>query len=94
MNSVLESVEGGVPMIITPLILSDQMSNCKLIQMHGYGYCLEKPTYPLFMKSIELFEKNNYMKETMDHVKKVIEIKKQDPHDLIYWVKQVLEVGT
>jgi len=30
----------------------------------------------------------------MDHVKKVVELKKQDPHDLIYWVKQVLEVGT
>jgi len=30
----------------------------------------------------------------MDHVKKVVEIQKQDPHDFIYWVKQVLEVGT
>mmetsp|Transcript_24275 Transcript_24275/g.23884 ORF Transcript_24275/g.23884 Transcript_24275/m.23884 type:complete len:102 (+) Transcript_24275:991-1296(+) len=39
-------------------------------------------------------EKNDFFKENMQHVKKVIEIKKKDPHDLIYWVKQVLEVGT
>mmetsp|Transcript_27017 Transcript_27017/g.26081 ORF Transcript_27017/g.26081 Transcript_27017/m.26081 type:complete len:91 (+) Transcript_27017:603-875(+) len=90
----MESLEAGVPMIATPLIKSDQPTNCKIIAKNGYGFCLEHPTHQRLVRTLELLEKNNYFRETMEHVKKVIEIKKQDPHDMVYWVKQVLEVGT
>jgi len=90
----MESLEGGVPMLVTPLTLTDQMSNCKLIQKYKYGYCLGKFSFLMLEEAVSLIEKNNYFQEELQRIVKVIKRKKEEPIDAIYWIKYLMEVGT
>ena len=60
-NSLLESLEQAVPLIINPLKPIDQPINCEMVQENGYGVCMPLFTYQKLKEKIDYLERNNYL---------------------------------
>mmetsp|Transcript_35858 Transcript_35858/g.34915 ORF Transcript_35858/g.34915 Transcript_35858/m.34915 type:complete len:192 (-) Transcript_35858:29-604(-) len=92
-NSILESIEGKTPIAVAPSMPSDQMYNCDLVQKNKYGVCLGVPSLEKLEQTVKLLEENNFYQENLAHASKIIKQKREDPHDTLYWIDYVLEVG-
>eukprot|EP00347_Sterkiella_histriomuscorum_P004283 403361040 len=94
LNSVLEAAENLIPLIISPLQGIDQPINCEVAHAQQIAICLRQYDAKLISKAIEILESQNYFREKLEKVRKVMMRQQKDEKDLAYWVDYVFDVGT
>eukprot|EP00347_Sterkiella_histriomuscorum_P006008 403354426 len=93
-NSFSESIQANVPLIISPLFAPDQVYFCEYAKIQKVGLCPKQTTVYEINKAIETLEKNNYFSSQLQYFQRIVEQKKQDPHDFGYWLDYSLTIGT
>ena len=94
-NGQMEALYHGVPMIGFP-IFGDQMYNCKRLDYHGYGICLD----PLDFKAEDLVRavndimQNRTYKENIQKASQIFHDSPMTPQErALCWVEHVLKFG-
>eukprot|EP00347_Sterkiella_histriomuscorum_P003341 403364663 len=93
-NSFSEAIQANVPLIINPLVAPDQEYFCEYAQIQKVGICPAQTTVSELNKAIDALEQNNFFTAQLQYFKGLVEKKKQDPHDLGYWLDYTLTIGT
>eukprot|EP00347_Sterkiella_histriomuscorum_P017592 403348748 len=93
-NGFSEAIQATVPLIISPLISPDQVYFCEYAQIQKVGVCPAETTVAELNKAIDVLEKNNYFKSQLQYFLRLADKKKQDPHDLGYWVDYLFTIGS
>ncbi|CDW85084.1 antennal-enriched udp-glycosyltransferase [Stylonychia lemnae] len=93
-QSYIESIEAGKPMIVIPVFAPDQFFACEYVQMQKLGACMYKPDVDHLVEIVRYVEQNNGFRDRLLILKKMIEKKKNQGLDMLYWVDYLMEIGT
>ncbi|CDW80342.1 antennal-enriched udp-glycosyltransferase [Stylonychia lemnae] len=92
-NSVQESLEAQVPMIILPISIFDQFMFCYHVKRSGYGRCLRNHNWKYYLEELLTIERSGFYKENLRQISNAIKESKNDPEDMEYWVDYIFDVG-
>eukprot|EP00347_Sterkiella_histriomuscorum_P019304 403342163 len=92
-NSVYESLEAAVPMMVFPISVFDQFMFCYYISMNKLGSCIRTTTPKYLLEQLLQVEKDNFYKDNLLQMSRVINERRNDSENLEYWVDYIFEVG-
>ena len=94
-NGQMEALYHGVPMIGFP-IFGDQMYNCKRLDYHGYGVCLNSLDFKAddLVRAVNDIIQNRTYKENIQKASEIFHESPMTPRErALYWVEHVLKFG-
>ena len=94
-NGQMEALYHGVPMIGFP-IFGDQMYNCKRLDYHGYGVCLNSLDFKAddLVRAVTDIIRNRTYKENIQKASQIFRESPMTPKErALYWVEHVLKFG-
>ena len=94
-NGQMEALYHGVPMIGFPLF-SDQLYNCKRLNYHNYGVCLNPVDFKAddLIRAVNVIMQSNTYRENIQKASQIFHDSPMTPQErALYWVEHVLKFG-
>ncbi|CDW84131.1 antennal-enriched udp-glycosyltransferase [Stylonychia lemnae] len=93
-SSYIESIEAEKPLVVIPVLAMDQYFVCEYVHAQKLGACVFKPDAYHINEMVNYVEQNNDIKNRVKILKKMIEKKRQQGLDLLYWVDYLMDIRT
>lgn len=75
----MEGLDGQKPMLVLPQKTPDQNYHCELVELKRIGQCLTSVSVEELDKKVKIIEQNNFYRDEMRQVKKILDKKRSDP---------------
>eukprot|EP00347_Sterkiella_histriomuscorum_P001513 403371743 len=93
-NSMLESLEAKVPIIIAPISVYDQFMHCYHVDELNLGQCVPLIKTNFLTDALRNIEQDSFYQDNLAQISQVIKQKHyDDPEDFKHWFNNVLDLG-